>query len=90
MLTMFRRRAEKATADRDAARLIQDFGDQAYSAAGEMSWREDAGLMASRFAGHWHRVQQEIGRRQARGSADVPMVRTILDRGLKEQLAGLQ
>ncbi len=90
MLTIFRRRGAKAAADQDAARMIREFGEQAFSAAGEMSWREDAGLLPTRNAGHWHRVQQEIGRRQARTSIDMPSIHMMADRALKEQLAGLQ
>lgn len=90
MLTIFRRRSEKSAADHDAAELIREFGEQAYSAAGKMSWREDAGLLTTRSPGHWHRVQQEIGRRQARISTEVPAIFLIAERALKEQLAGLQ
>lgn len=63
MLTLFRRRRDKVAVDQDVAQLIRQLGDQAFAVAGEMSWREDAGLLASRSPGHWHRVQQEIGRR---------------------------
>ncbi len=51
---------------RDADRLMRDKGDQAFTVAGEMSWREDAGLLRSLHPGHWARVQAEVGRRMGR------------------------
>ncbi len=88
MLTMFRRGSEQAAAERDAERLIREFGERAFSAAGDMSWREDAGLMSSRSPGYWHRVQQEIGRRLSRRPSSMPML--ISPREPHEQAAGLQ
>ena len=48
---------------RDADRLIQKMGEEAFTVAGELSWREDAGLLVVKRPGHWHLVQAEIGRR---------------------------
>ena len=76
MLTMFRRRCAKVAAEHDAAKLIKDLGELAYAAAGDMSWREDAGLLASRSPGHWHRVQQEIARRLCHLPSE-PMVKAF-------------
>ena len=48
---------------RDADRLMLDHGEQSYDVAEANSWREDAGLLASKSPAHWHRVKLEIGRR---------------------------
>ncbi|HEX4764738.1 MAG TPA: hypothetical protein VH414_00515 [Lichenihabitans sp.] len=64
-MVSFLRRAGGDVA-RDAARLMRDKGDQAFTVAGEMSWREDAGLLHSPRPGHWARVQAEVGRRTGR------------------------
>ena len=64
-MASFLRRAGDDVA-RDAARLMRDNGDQAFTVAGEMSWREDAGLLHSPRPGHWARVQAEVGRRMGR------------------------
>ena len=48
---------------RDADRLIGQMGEQAFSVAGELSWREDAGLLVVERSGHWGLVQAEIARR---------------------------
>ena len=47
---------------RDAARLMEQMGDQAFSVAGELSWREDAGSIVVKRPGHWRVVQAEFGR----------------------------
>ena len=46
----------------DATRLMAKMGDQAFSVAGELSWREDAGLLVVKRPGHWRLVQAEIGK----------------------------
>lgn len=86
MLTFFRRRPHAAVVVRDAERMIRELGHTAYSVAGEMSWREDAGLITSRRAGHWHDVQQEIGRRVGH-AATMPTLRRD---GIDETTARLQ
>ena len=68
MFRSLRRRAESEIA-RDADRLIRDKGDQAFAIAGDLSWREDAGLLHSPAPGHWTRVQAEVGRRTGRSLA---------------------
>ena len=55
-------RRQEAIVSRDVDRLIADMGERAAVVAGEMSFREDAGLLNSPRPGHWHRVQAEIER----------------------------
>ena len=47
----------------DADALMRIWGDGAYAAAADLSWREDYGLLQTAAAGHWWRVTDEIGRR---------------------------
>ena len=76
MFTFLRRRPHAAAVVRDAERMIRELGPTAFSVAGEMSWREDAGLITSRRIGHWHDVQQEIGRMVGH-----PAMAAVLPRG---------
>lgn len=85
MFMMFRRPSNRAAIDRDVARLVREFGEAAFSKAGELSWREDAGLMTSRDPGHWHRVQQEIGRREARPASETPRLPLMADPAVRRQ-----
>ncbi len=63
MFLFFRRRPRAGTVARDVERMLRQYGAEAYRVAGEMSWREDAGLLTAPEDGHWHRVHREIGRR---------------------------
>ena len=66
MFLFFRRRPRPGAVARDVERMLGQYGPEAYRIAGEMSWREDAGLLMAPDDGHWHRVHIEIGRRIGR------------------------
>ena len=66
MVMFFRRRLQAGAVARDVERMQRQYGTEAYRVAGEMSWRQDAGLLSAPDDGHWHRVHAEIGRRIGR------------------------
>ena len=66
MFLFFRRRPKPGAVARDVERMLGQYGPEAYRIAGEMAWREDAGLLTAPDDGHWHRVHIEIGRRMGR------------------------
>ena len=65
MSLLFRRRSRDKAA-RDVDRLLRQYGPEAYRVAGEMAWRQDAGLLSAPTEGHWHRVHCELGHQLGR------------------------
>ena len=81
-MSLLRRTGGEVT--RDADLLMREKGDRAFAVAGDMSWREDAGLLRTGQLGHWSRVQAEIGRRTGRS---LPTNEVRLDGAAGEQAA---
>ena len=55
------RRTKVNDIHRDADELLQLWGSAAYDVATNLSWKEDAGWIASPAPGHWWQVRRELG-----------------------------